>query len=638
MNPFPVSASGSVFLPCVRLLCVGLILAFSRALPAQQANSAAPPGTAKIDSSVSPPPSSESKPEAKKENENLSALNPSTGAVTFNGFSWNIGDLPALDLRYERFLMENQSMMKDEEAYYKMLNQIGNLLTGRPFDSTQQLPLQGRYQQSFEILRQIRLNPQWTRFDGGCSGQIMDQLESLQVKVRESQDLKGISAKLEENRRNVETQLRMFRLDPNTQTGSAESRAKFLAAEETRHAQLEKEKERILSEKTKYEADSMPGLAIAKAQFQVYLFTLIAGRRFQHVVVAAKLYQSVISDGDLGLSQKNNPLVKESKIDPDMPLTTTSAAQIASEAQEEVRRCVDAYKNSVAAGMLDAADRTLHQAFLLGEYMPELRGLPLASRGQILSVRQNRKQMVSALNVRDYARAEEKLNALEKLAPDFDPSATRMLIRKAKMESDAYLAKAKNALFDGDHAAGESAIKEAASIWPTNPAFDDKDKIAGEFDEQMKLKRKLDELLVRSDFRAIAERGEKFAAAVHDDPDRTKKLREAIKGLNEMERALAKFEEMGKNGNPYAAWEAIDEVAARYPKDEKVALAYQEATVKASDYIGGVRQARECEKQGDQVAALSGYLWALSKNPASEKIKLSVKTLSAQLLKTATAN
>jgi len=594
-------------------------------------------GKAEASVATDKPAEPKSDPE-KKESDNVSALNPSTGAVTFNGFSWNIGDLPALDLRYERFLMENQSMMKDEESYYKMLNQIGVLLTGRPFDSTRQLPQQARYQQSFEILRQIRLNPQWARFDGGCSGQIMDQLESLQVKLRESKDPKGISAKLEESRRNVEMQIRMFKLDPNTQTGAPEQRAKMLAVEEARHAQLEKEKERILAEKAKYEAEAMPGLALAKGQFQVYLFTLIAQRRFQHVITAAKLYQSVIADGDLGMSQKNNPLAKESKLDPDMPLTTTSAAQVASEAQEEVRRSVDAYKNFVGAGMLDAADRTLHQAFLLGEYMPELRGLPIESRMKIFAVRQNRKQMLSALNVLDYAQAEAKLGTLEQLASDFDASATRMQIRTAKMKSDAYLLKAKNALFDGDQAAAESAFREAARIWPTNPAFDDKEKIAGTFDDQMKLKKELDDLIARSDFRAIADRGEKFGAAVHDDPERQKKLREAMKGLNEIERALAKFEEMGKNGSPYAAWEAIDEVAAKYPKDEKVALAYQEATVKASDYIGGVRQAQQSEKQGEDVAALSGYLWALSKNPSSEKVKLSVKTLSGKLLKFGSSN
>lgn len=105
-----------------------------------------------------------------------------------------------------------------------------------------------------------------------------------------------------------------------------------------------------------------------------------------------------------------------------------------------------------------------------------------------------------------------------------------------------------------------------------------------------------------------------------------------------MDRALAKFEELGKTGSPYAAWEAIDEVASKFPKDEKVALAYQEATVKASDYIGGVRLARDNEKRGDQVAALSGYLWALSKNPGSEKIKLSVKNLSASLVKEGTTD
>ena len=555
--------------------------------------------TVDVQSSTEPGPPPPAKPPEKKEGEQVNSVNPSNGAVTFNGFTWDAADVPGLDQRYERFLMESQSVMKDELEYYKKLETLLVLLTGSPFGlSGPQPPSQQNYQQSFNVLKGIEARSDWRKYDGGLSGQIATQIEALVVKIRDSRDPKGQAAGLEARRRIIESQLSFFK----TTADSDPARAALNAAKK---AELIAEKNRLAEERAKYESESLPALALAKGQFQVFIFTLLAQRRFQHAIVAAKLYQALIADGDLGMSQKNNPAAKQMNVDTDLPLTTISVAQAAAAAHEDVRRGVDSYRNQVAKMMLDAADRTLLQAFLLGEYMPEVRALPPEARGKILAVRQARKQMNAALNVRDYARAEEKLNALEKLAPDFDPSLQRMLIRKAKMESDAYLMKAKTAFFEGDKPEAEKALRKAAETWPTNPNLD---KIAGDtglLDGQMRLKNELDDLFARSDFRAIAEKGEKFAGAVFDDPARQAKLREAGKNLGEIERALGRYEEMGKSGSPYAAWEAIDEVVAKYPKDEKIALAYQEATVKASDYIGGVRQAQRSEKDGEDVAALA---------------------------------
>ncbi len=625
MKPMMHTAAGSSLLLCRIVAAAAILLAFGGNLSAQEpAPEANPTGSAsaRASASSSPPPVAAEK---KKDGETV-GLNPSTGAVTFNGLSWNIVDTPALDLRYERFLMENQSLMKDEQEYYNKLQSLVALLTGNPFGlAGLQAPSLANFQKSFAVLKEIENRPDWRKFDGGISGQIATQIEALTVKMRASRDTTGVASKFEERRRNLENQLKFY-----TTVSDADPKRALVNAE--KKAQLIAEKERLTVERAKYEAESVPAVAMAKAQFQVFIFTLLAQRRFQHVIVAGKLYQALIADGDLGMSQKNNPIAKEMKLDQDMPLTTISLSQAASAAHEDVRRSVEAYQNQVASSMLDAADRSLHYAFMLGEYMPEVRALPSTSKRQILDVRQSRKQMMSALNVRDYSTAETKLQALEKLAPDFDASETKMKILAAKMESDGYLLKAKNAVFSGDKVSAERALRQAVTIWPTNPALDDRDEIAGEFDEQMKLKKELDELIARSDYRTIRERAEKFAAAVHDDPARTQKLRDAGEAFAEIERAMGAYEGLMKKGLPYSAWEEIDAVASKYPKDEKLALAYQEAVVKASDYIGDVRQARLDESRGEDVTALSCYLAALSKNPDSESVKARVKSLSEKLL------
>jgi len=598
-----------------------LLLACLASAMAQETNApAAPAASANAEAPAPAPP----RGGTDKKDEEMSAVNPSTGAVTFNGFSWNIGDLPALDMRYERFLMENQSLMKDEKEYYHQLQSLIVLLTGNPFGKFgPQAPSRASFEKAFLALQEIENKPDWRKFDGGVAGQIATQVEALSVKLRESRDTKGQAAKFEARRRNLEASLKFLETDTS-------------APGAVRRQRLLEEKARLQTERAAYEAESLPSLMMAKAQFQVYIFTLLAQRRFQHVVVAAKLYQALIADGDLGMSQKNNPVSREMNLDADLPLTTISVAQAASMAHEDVRRGVEAYENQIAASMLDAADRTLHAAFMLGEYMPEVRALPAQARMQILAVRQARKQLNSALNARDYAQAKTKVEELAKLAPDFDATANKTQIAVETMKSDAFLLKGKNALFDGDQAAAENAFREAAKIWPTNPAFEKKDEMSGQLDEQMKLKKELDNLLARADYRLIADRAEKFAAAVHDDPDRQKKLRSAMDGLKQIERALAKYEELSRAGSHYAAWEALEEAAGKHPKDEPLALAYQEATVKASDYIGGVRAAQKADQEGEDVAALAAYLAALSKNPTSESVKASVKRLSRKLMDTQT--
>ena len=249
MKPFPPFACGPGFIPGVQLLSVGLILVFSSRLPAQTNSVELPAGSAKTESSVSAPPPSESKPEAKKENENVSAVNPSTGAVTFNGFSWNIGDLPALDLRYERFLMENQSMMKDEEEYYKKLQSLLVLLTGNPFGRFgPQAPSLQNYQLSFNALKEIEGRPDWRKYDGGISGQIATQIEALVIKIRDSRDTKGQASDFEAKKRSIESQLDFLKTtvdkDPKQAAFNAERKAQLIA-----------EKMRLQVERAAYEAE-----------------------------------------------------------------------------------------------------------------------------------------------------------------------------------------------------------------------------------------------------------------------------------------------------------------------------------------------------------------------------------------------
>lgn len=555
-------------------------------------------------------------------------LDPETGDVVFNGLSWNIGDAVDFMNRYERFLLESKTDTGDELEYYRNLNGILALLEGKPFVDQQVLsgPGLSNFQKSWELLKKVASNPKWQRFDSENSRQIMTQIEAVQraLKTPRATDKERAYRTLEMRRQSIESQLLFLQqvtADPTNELGK-------------RKIALIAEKERLEIEAKKYELEKTADLSttMTKAQFQTFLFTLMAQRRFQHMLVASKLYQQLIADGDLGMSQKNNPVRIMTQQAEDAPITTTSFASFAGTAAEEVRRGVDAYKNLIALDKVMAADRTLFNAFTLGEYMPEIRSLPQDQRLRLAKFRETRRRLNRAMNSRDYQTAGKMLAEIKTLAPDFDPVTMEVRIKSEQDKSNLLLQKAKNLYFEGDHAAAEVAFREAYTTWPTNPNMDRKDELAEKLDSQQGLKKQLDELLARRDYEGIAENFAKLAASVHDDPARQENLKEAMENYREIEAAIAKHAELIRMGNQSAAWEAVEGTARKFPRNERLAKAFQESTVRAASYVKVVESARHTEERNQPVAALSLYLDALKQNPTSDPVRSQIRKLSQSLL------
>ena len=144
-----------------------------------------------------------------------------------------------------------------------------------------------------------------------------------------------------------------------------------------------------------------------------------------------------------------------------MPPTVSVVDSLVREAMHDAHEGVEAYKILLGKNELESATKRLAEAFVVGEFAPELRTLSRDDKRQALAFTQKSNQLLSALEVKDYTLAAKIVLDLEQTARDFDNSKPVATIETAKTVSAMHLAKAKNAAVNGDRDTLELELKQA---------------------------------------------------------------------------------------------------------------------------------------------------------------------------------
>lgn len=97
--------------------------------------------------------------------------------------------------------------------------------------------------------------------------------------------------------------------------------------------------------------------------------------------------------------------------------------------------------------------------------------MPRGQKRQALLFAQKANRLISALDVKNYMRAESLVKEMEAAAKDFDSSQAMALIEAAETVSAMHLAKARNAAVSGDKQTLEEELRAATAIWPRKPAL-----------------------------------------------------------------------------------------------------------------------------------------------------------------------
>ena len=577
------------------------------------------------------PPASSSSPSSGGGNGNgdIPSFDPNTEVFSWNGKSWNINDNRLFNARFEKYLNAPEETTESDRKYQKLLATILDKLAPSKV-------VAGSLDEAFRLL------PQAGAFDNDArlSDSIADAVYSAWSAQNERQRLEKANEALATEQKSVEWNAGMAsQLPKNDQLPSS----KNVAAQEVykKDQDLKRDtrmqpyvsrlieiKAVIMANQAKKELSALQ----AKIEFQSLCAQLFIQRRYQHVLIATRFYRNIFRDGDTTIRVGDDAKSLFSKTT-GMPPTVGTMDSLANEAIRDCRESIQAYEFLLEKEELQSATKRLGEGFIVGEYMPEFRTLSREKKRLALKFSQSSYQLVSALDVKDYALAEKLVKDLETMAHDFDSSKPMAAIQTAKTVAGMHLAKAKNAAASGDRSTLETELKEATTLWPRNPALAE---ISGiifkQADVQLEALDLLDELLGRKEYRRIYDDRVRFIAAAALYPERQKQLQEVLDAMQTIEGALMRAEEIEKRGDYAGAWENVEQVYQKYPNDNKLNQVRANLTTEASDFVKTLRTAEQLEKQNQPGSSLAWFLKAQSLYPGSDFAKAGIERQAALIL------
>ncbi|MES2709831.1 MAG: hypothetical protein V4726_24760 [Verrucomicrobiota bacterium] len=361
------------------------------------------------------------------------------------------------------------------------------------------------------------------------------------------------------------------------------------------------------------------GEVTAKVEYQAMIVQLFLQRRYEHCIIAVRIYQTLFDDGSTTLKLKEGSDVdKMFTKSTGMTPTVTALDAMSSEAIRDVDEGVQSFDYLSEKGDLESASKRLGEAFTVGEYLPRIRTLARAKKERVAEFVRQTNQLISAIDVKDYTLAEELVEKLRKSARDFDYSKPRAAIETARSTSGLHIQQARSAAISKDDKAVAQSIREAALIWPTNPdlkAFSSQ--VAAYGDMNSRVLNDLDTLIAQKNYREIYREQTKYAGGVLGKPEYETKLKDVLTEVAKVEKVVLIADEMVKRGDTCGAWEQLEQISKTFPDDNEVNRRRAELSRENPEFISAVTEARRHEDNHRLGISLSYYLKAKRLYPGS---------------------
>jgi hypothetical protein len=554
--------------------------------------------------------------------------------VTWDGKTWQMNNNRLVRSKFEIYLATPEANGAEDQAYRDLIAQIILLLAptrkGGP-DVTSafaMLPEAGAF-----------------KIDAGLCNTMANGVYDVWLAQRKVNNLRLANDAMNKRRRQLEwnNEVAMSNAELSPQAGSGggakgggaagNAQKQATAASIGRVSGYVKEIAEIEARKKLNETAAGLSEVTSKVQFQALILQMFLQRRFEHALIACRLYPHMFKDGDSVLQLDDNSDMKKAfSAGLGVPPTVSLIDSLSSEAIRGVDEAVVAFEQLVMRQDYQSASNRLMEAFAIGEYLPRVRRLPLAEKLKVLDYVRDGNQLVNALEMKDFTLAEEVVNKMRKNSKDFDFSKPMAAIETARALSDMRLTAAKAAILKGDQNTYASEMKGAAEIWPTNPKLRGLSEMVGQnSDVQAQALLDLDRLLSQRAFRQIFNEQGRFLAASINDAARQEQIKKVITDVTEVTMVVKMAEEQGKAGNAFGAWEAVERVYARFPEDPEVTKMRSELSVKASEYVSAIEKAKQHEQRKQSGSALGWYLKARHMYPPSDFAKTGIERVVAAL-------
>ena len=557
----------------------------------------------------------------------LPTFDPKSEIVAWDGGTWKVENNRLFRSQFVKYLNDPEETDKASTQYEAILAQIQQLLApGQATDAN--------VDQAWKLLFEAAK----FRADSQLCNDIADAVYALwQCKSEQAHLAKANDSIRSEEQTlawNMEQSVSQDDLFAAPTGKDDAARATMEDEQLKREIRLKPDEERLADLEAQSKANSVKLEASevqAKIQFQTMIVQMFFQRRFEHVIIACQFYQAIFGDGDQKLllgEQIKAMLTSSSGIDP----TISVISALTHEAIQNVNDGIDAYLFMMKKGELDGATERLQEAYAMGLNLPAVKTLPRDQKELGYEYTQKSNQLLDALDVKDYDRAQKLVDDLQKMAADFNPTKPLAEIQTAQTISRMHLAKAKAAASQNDEKTLETELAAAAEIWPRNP---DLEKLSlgifNQADLQQHTLADLDSLLAQKNYRQIYEDKAKYIAATATLPDKAKQLGDILEKMEEIELSLVQADRYAKVEDYRGAWECLEINRRSLPEDTKLNEARLNYATQAADFVAMLNTAAQREKDGNLGSSLSLYLQAYSDYPPSKLAQEGIQKVVGEL-------
>ena len=549
-------------------------------------------------------------------------FNPGTEVFSWDGQNWNINNNRLMRARFEKYLNTPADNSEDDKEYRNVLKKILDSLSPHKRgnnhlqDAVSLLPRASNYRIDSNLcdsLSQAILGVYYGQKNAVALAEQNAALNKERKLLNWNVEVATSESLIDEaRRRNAKSE----NSNKQQNQGKAVSNTGRVAGYIQRLAEIEALR---IANKTKIGISEVQ----AKIEYQALILQFAVQRRWEHVLIATRIYRRLFRDGDGVIEIKKDSdadkmLAKGLGLTP----TVTSLDMFANEVLREVDEAVIAFEFLADKNELETASKRLAEAFFIGEYLPRIRTLDREKKMKVQSFVRDADSLLSAMDVRDYKNANEIIERMRVQALDFNYSKAKAGIEFYTNMSNTSIAQAKIAAQKGNTDEYKKQMQMAIEAWPLNPQIKEQnDLFASIADVQVTTLNELDTLLAQGNKREIMKNRGRFIAAVQNDQKRTQQLEGILNDVLLLEQEIAIIKGLNDNDNPWGAWEIARNAQEKFSDDNELLKLSVELGEKVSPFVRVIKRAEKLEDEKHNGMSLTWYLKAKSIYPKSNYAK-----------------
>lgn len=549
-------------------------------------------------------------------------FNPGTEVFSWDGQNWNINNNRLMRARFEKYLNTPADNSEDDKEYRNVLKKILDSLSPHKRgnnhlqDAVSLLPRASNYRIDSNLcdsLSQAILGVYYGQKNAVALAEQNAALNKERKLLNWNVEVATSESLIDEaRRRNTKSE----NSNKQQNQGKAVSNTGRVAGYIQRLAEIEALR---IANKTKIGISEVQ----AKIEYQALILQFAVQRRWEHVLIATRIYRRLFRDGDGVIEIKKDSdadkmLAKGLGLTP----TVTSLDMFANEVLRDVDEAVVAFEFLAEKNELETASKRLAEAFFIGEYLPRIRTLDREKKMKVQSFVRDADSLLSAMDVRDYKNANEIIERMRVQALDFNYSKAKAGIEFYTNMSNTSIAQAKIAAQKGNTDEYKKQMQMAIEAWPLNPQIKEQnDLFASIADVQVTTLNELDTLLAQGNKREIMKNRGRFIAAVQNDQKRTQQLESILNDVLLLEQEIAIIKGLNDNDNPWGAWEIARNAQEKFSNDNELLKLSVELGEKVSPFVRVIKRAEKLEDEKHNGMSLTWYLKAKSIYPKSNYAK-----------------